>query len=204
MSVHLAPHLLVLLPLLLVPLVHSQAGLSELPGIAAWQAAIQQHSLAEESLCLRRKEKCRVWPTWEAHQRAVLEAERRLGQSGDQGAGEETRGVERVNTQAKDAVKASIKKLLSKLSGKEAKKGNPKSKVETLLEAASQKKLKEHPREVSFLDKLLKTYSRDEREKALKSVGKDDSILRAFAARRQKKLRSMRRKKHQMLLFLRD
>ena len=100
---------------------------------------------------------------WEAHQRAVLEEERRLEQSGEQGAEEETRGVEKVNTQTKDAVKASIEKLLSKLSVKGTTKGSPKSKVETLLEAASQKKLQEHPREVSFFDKLPETYKKKEK-----------------------------------------
>ena len=89
MSVHLAPHLLVLLPLLIVPLVHTQAGLSQLPGIAAWQAAIQQHRLAEGKVVPKKEGDVPGLANWEAHQRAVLEAEERL----EQGTGEGAEGL---------------------------------------------------------------------------------------------------------------
>merc|ERR1711970_742486 len=97
MSVHLAPHLLVLLLVLPVPLVSSQA--IHLPGIAAWKEAIQQHSQAERKVDPRKEAgKVPGLADWEAHQRAVLEAERRLEQSGEVQKGEENKGEERVNT----------------------------------------------------------------------------------------------------------
>ena len=87
--------------------------------------------------------------------------------------------------------KSSIKKLLAILSGKDA--GNTsagkqlKSKVETLLEKSREKKIKEKPREESFLDKLINTYSKEERDSALESVGNDRDILQLLKGRYRKK-----------------
>merc|ERR1711970_1397080 len=83
MSVHLAPHLLVLLLVLPFHLACGQA--INVPGIDAWKAAIQQHSQAEAKLDSRKAGKVPGLLDWEAHQRAVLEAERRLEQSGREG-----------------------------------------------------------------------------------------------------------------------
>merc|ERR1712243_287257 len=82
--------------------------------------------------------------------------------------------------------KAAILKLISKLKVKNEAQKKTKSKVETLLEAAKVKKLKEKPREESFLDKLLDIYSKEEREQALESVGKDDIMLLRLENKRRK------------------
>jgi len=201
MSVHLAPHLLVLLLVLPFPLVCGQA--INVPGIDAWKAAIQQHSQAEAKLDPRKAGKVPGLLDWEAHQRAVLEAERRLEQSEEYQEGEEKKGEERVNTQQSltKNKKAAILKLISKLSEKKESPEKRKSKVETLLETAKVKKVKETPREESFLDKLLNIYSKEEREQALESVGKDDIMLLRLEKKRlqnQKSLkrRPLRRKSH--------
>merc|ERR1712243_502642 len=89
--------------------------------------------------------------------------------------------------------KAAILKLISKLKVKNEAQKKTKSKVETLLEAAKVKKLKEKPREESFLDKLLDIYSKEEREQALQSVGKDIMLLR-LENKRRKKQKSLRRR----------
>lgn len=194
MSVHLAPHLLVLLLVLPVPLVSGQA--VPLPGIDEWKKAIQQHSQAEGKVDPRKAGQVPGLADWEAHQRAVLEAERRLQQSGEDQEGEERIGVERVNTQKglSKNKKAAILKLISKLKVKNEAQKETKSKVETLLEAAKVKKLKEKPREESFLDKLLDIYSKEEREQALQSVGKDDIMLLRLENKRRKKQKSLRRR----------
>merc|ERR1712055_393282 len=101
MSVHLAPHLLVLLFVLPFPLVCGQA--INVPGIDAWKTAIQQHSQAEAKLDPRKAGKVPGLVDWEAHQRAVLEAERRLEQSEEEEEEEEEKGEERVNTQKKSS-----------------------------------------------------------------------------------------------------
>ena len=62
---------------------HSQAGLPDLPGIEAWQAAIHQHAQAEGRIVPKKEGEVPGLAEWEAHQRAVLEAERRLEQSGE-------------------------------------------------------------------------------------------------------------------------
>merc|ERR1711887_58650 len=190
MSVHLAPHLLVL-P---VPLVSSQA--IHLPGIAAWKEAIQQHSQAERKVDPRKAGKVPGMADWEAHQRAVLEAERRLEQSGEVQKGEENKGEERVNTRRGPTKnkKAALLKLISKLSDKKEFQEKTKSKVETLLEAAKVKKVKETQREESFLDKLLDIYSKEEREQALQSVGKDDIMLLRLENKRRKKQKTLKRR----------
>merc|ERR1739838_1080813 len=162
---------------------------------------------------------------WEAHQRAVLEAERKLNQSLEQGTGGERK--EKVNTKIssskskpgvpgglKDVLKASINRLLSKISEKDTKKDRVKSKVETLLEESRKTKIKEQHKEESFLDKLIETYSTKERENALKSVGNDDYILRLLEGRRNEKIinellsrersRTFRRKKNEERLSLLD
>merc|ERR1711887_108071 len=190
MSVHLAPHLLVL-P---VPLVSNQA--IHLPGIAAWKEAIQQHSQAERKVDPRKAGKVPGLADWEAHQRAVLEAERRLEQSGEVQKGEENKGEERVNTRRGPTKnkKAALLKLISKLSDKKEFQEKTKSKVETLLETAKVKKVKETPREESFLDKLLNIYSKEEREQALESVGKDDIMLLRLEKKRLKNQKSLKRR----------
>merc|ERR1712002_343647 len=194
MSVHLAPHLLVLLLALPVPLVSSQA--IHLPGIAAWKEAIQQHSQAEGRVDPRKAGKVPGLADWEAHQRAVLEAERRLEQSGEVQKGEEKKGEERVNTRKglTKNKKAVILKLISKLSDKKEFQEKTKTKVETLLEAAKVKKVKETPIEESFLDKLLDIYSKEEREQALQSVGKDDIMLLRLENKRRKKRKTLKRR----------
>merc|ERR1711970_217961 len=194
MSVHLAPHLLVLLLVLPFPLVCGQA--INVPGIDAWKAAIQQHSQAEAKLDPRKAGKVPGLRDWEAHQRAVLEAERRLEQSEEYQEGEGKKGEERVNTQKSltKNKKAAILKLISKLSEKKESPEKRKSKVETLLETAKVKKVKETPREESFLDKLLNIYSKEEREQALESVGKDDIMLLRLEKKRLKNQKSLKRR----------
>merc|ERR1712013_593313 len=105
-------------------------------------------------------------------------------------------GVEKVNTQKSipKNKKAAILKLISKLKVKNEAQKETKSKVETLLEAAKVKKLKEKPREESFLDKLLDIYSKEEREQALQSVGKDDIMLFRLENKRRKKQKSLKRR----------
>merc|ERR1711970_633161 len=177
MSVHLAPHLLVLLLVLPFPLVCGQA--INVPGIDAWKAAIQQHSQAEAKLDPRKAGKVPGLLDWEAHQRAVLEAERRLEQSEEYQEGEEKKGEERVNTQKSltKNKKAAILKLISKLSEKKESPEKRKSKVETLLETAKVKKVKETPR-----------------EEALESVGKDDIMLLRLEKKRLKNQKSLKRR----------
>jgi len=191
MSVHLASHLLVLLLVLPVPLVTGQASI---PGIAAWKAAIQQHSLAEGQVVPQKAGAVPGLSGWEAHQRAVLEAEKRLLDGSNEDEGEENKREERVNTQEglKKNTKAAILKLISKLSEKQEVPKKSKSKVETLLEEAKVKKIKEEPKDESFLDKLLEIYSPEEREKALQSVGKDDLLLRRLENKRKKKLEKLK------------
>jgi len=244
MQVLLLSHLLCL-----TSLVHSQAGLSELPGIAAWRAAIQQHAQAERKVVPKKEGDVPGLASWEAHQRAVLEAEKRLEQSGELGTlGEEGRKEahqraikaaerkleekgkqnkmennkekekEKANTRTsssqgkpgvaegfKDIIKSSINKLLSKLSGKNADKGSAgkqlQSKVEALLERSRETKIKEQPIEESFLDKLIKTYSNEERENALRSVGNDEDITQQYKRKysRNNKIdrqRALRQKKY--------
>ena len=74
---------LLLFCLFILPHSHSQAGLSDLPGIEAWQAAIHQHAQAEGRIVPKKEGEVPGLADWEAHQRAVLEAERRLEQSGE-------------------------------------------------------------------------------------------------------------------------
>merc|ERR1739847_253029 len=104
------------------------------PGIDARKAAIQQHSQAEAKLDPRKAGKVPGLLDWEAHQRVVLEAERRLEQSEEYQEGEEKKGEERVNTQKSltKNKKAAILKLISKLSEKKESPEKRKSKVETL------------------------------------------------------------------------
>merc|ERR1711955_194676 len=99
-----------------------------------------------------------------------------------------------LNTQEglKKNTKAAILKLISKLSEKQEVPKKSKSKVETLLEEAKVKKIKEEPKDESFLDKLLEIYSPEEREKALQSVGKDDLLLRRLENKRKKKLEKLK------------
>jgi len=126
MSVHLAPHLLVLLLLLPVHLVSCQS--IHLPGIDEWKQAIQQLS----------------------------QVEGRIEHSGEDKTGEENKREERVNTQKglnKDN-KAAILKLISKLS--EEKPIKTKSKVETLLEEARVKKVVEKSFLDQLLEKYSK------------------------------------------------
>merc|ERR1712243_86984 len=96
-----------------------------------------------------------------------------------------------LNTQEglKKNTKAAILKLISKLSEKQEVPKKSKSKVETLLEEAKVMKIKEEPKDESFLDKLLEIYSPEEREKALQSVGKDDPLLRRLKIRERRSLR---------------
>jgi F0F1-type ATP synthase epsilon subunit len=218
---------LLLLCVCILPPSHSQAGLPDLPGIEAWQAAIHQHAQAEGRIVPRKEGEVSGLVGWEAQQRAVLEAERRLEQSGEVGTGgksekditgkrsnievsknlqqvKKTLGPVKVNEKGSssprisgvaggfaDIVKSSINKLLAKLSGKDA--GNTsagkqlKSKVETLLEKSREKKIKEQQREESFLDKLINTYSKEERDSALESVGDDRDILQLFKERYREK-----------------
>jgi len=164
MSVHLAPHLLVLLLLLPVHLVSCQS--IHLPGIDEWKQAIQQLS----------------------------QVEGRIEHSGEDKTGEENKREERVNTQKglnKDN-KAAILKLISKLS--EEKPIKTKSKVETLLEEARVKKVNEKSREQSFLDKLLEKYSKEEREKALTSFDNDGIILQRLENKRRKEQKILKRR----------
>ena len=73
------------------------------------------------------------------------------------------------------------------------------------MEESRENKIKQEPREESFLDKLIKTYSAEERENALRSVGNDDDILQLFKGQNSKKyssnnkdrLRAYRQKKYQ-------
>jgi hypothetical protein len=213
---------LLLLCLCILPPSHSQAGLSDLPGIEAWQAAIHQHAQAEGRIVHKKEGEVPGLADWEDQQRAVLQAERRLEQSGEVGTEGKTGKVipEKMTkievskelqqvTQTlgpgkaspsksgvaggfADIVKSSINKLLAKLSGKDA--GNTsagkqlKSKVETLLEKSCERKTKEQPRAESFLDKLINTYSKDERDSAMETVGDDRDILHLFKGRYRKQI----------------
>merc|ERR1719309_323570 len=96
MSVHTAPSLLVLLLLSLCKNIHSQ----QLPGIDAWQAAIQQHSLAQGQVRPVDSSRGDVpgLAAWKAHQRAVLDHERRLEQAKQNGVGEKIVEGESVDT----------------------------------------------------------------------------------------------------------
>jgi len=204
MSVHTAPSLLVLLLLSLCKNIHSQ----QLPGIDAWQAAIQQHSLAQGQVQPVDSSQGEVpgLAAWKAHQRAVLDHERRLEQAKQNGVGEkivegeivDTKKSKEVSAKKKDfneAIKASIKKLVSKLSGEKVESSKTKSDIEKLLEKSKQKSIKEEEREESFLDKLLQIYSEEERAKALEQAGKPDPIIESLERRRRKKLKELRRKK---------
>merc|ERR1711970_1646911 len=175
----LAPHLLVLLLVLPVPLVSSQA--IHLSGIAAWKEAIQQHSQAEGRVDTRKGRNLPGLTDREDHQRLVLEAERKLQQSGEDQEGEEKKGKERVNTQKglTKNKKSALLKLISKLSKKSETTEKTKSKVETLLE--------------------------EEREQALQSDDEDNIILLRLKNKRRKKQislkrRPLRRKSHIVVL----
>merc|ERR1719369_1688125 len=85
-----------LFSLCLLTSVHGQAGLSQLPGIDAWQAAIQQHVLAEGKVVPKKEGEVPGLANWEQHQRAVIEAEKRLQQNERQGTGEENKEEEKV------------------------------------------------------------------------------------------------------------
>merc|ERR1711887_343788 len=92
----------------------------QLPGIVAWQEAIQRHSQAEERVDPRKGRKVPGLTDGEDHQRLVLENERKLQQSGVDQEGEEKKGEERVDTHKglSKNKKTAILKLISKLSEK--------------------------------------------------------------------------------------
>jgi len=195
-----------------ISLVASQEGLEGVPGIAEWKEAIQQHRLAEGKVTPKKTEEAPGLPDWEAHQKAVLEAERKLQQSGEvvtgkqmdkdktekpttttvKNIGEKTKMNEKSTRKAAvaegftDIVKSSIKKLLAKLSGKDTGKKSAgkelKSAVESLLDNTRDEKIRQGDRQYSFLDKLIDNYGKEE-----KPTENNRDILKLFKRKYKKK-----------------
>merc|ERR1712106_387403 len=186
--------------LLLLPLGHGQQAV---PGLDAWQAAIQQHAEAEGKVGPQKEGKVPGLASWESHQKAILEAEKKLENSG---GGKEIKAKSVSTSSVKslkqnqeeknskpsskksgvaggftDVVKSSINKLLAKLSGKDTSKASAgtqlKSEVESLLEKSRDTKIEQGAREYSFLDKLIDSYSKEDRESSLRSVGQERDVL---------------------------
>merc|ERR1712106_550870 len=186
--------------LLLLPFGHGQQAV---PGLDAWQAAIQKHAEAEGKVGPQKEGKVPGLTSWESHQKAILEAEKKLENSG---GGKEIKAKsvsissvkslkqnqEQKNSKPSskksgvaggftDIVKSSINKLLAKLSGKDTSKASAgtqlKSEVESLLEKSRDTKIEQGAREHSFLDKLIDSYSKEERESSLRSVGQERDVL---------------------------
>jgi len=207
---------------ILVYLLHSvdsQAGLAEVPGIDDWKEAIQQHRLAEGKVGA-----AAGLPDWEAHQKAVLEAEKKLQESGEVVTGKqgekdkvikisdnvgkniEENEKKREKSSKKpsvaggftDIVKSSIKKLLAKLSGKDTSKTSAgkelQTRVETLLEKTREEKIQQGNREYSYLDKLVDEYGKEK-----ESPASERDILQLFK-RKYKNKKSSRYRNRQRAL----
>ena len=198
------------LPIILscLSLVASQAGLEDVPGIDAWKEALQEHRLAEGKVAPKKAEEAPGLPNWEAHQKAVLEAEKKLQESGEVGKGKDktdkqiTTTVKNIEGKAKnnkkntrkaavaegftDIVKSSIKKLLAKLSGKDTGKKSAgkelKSKVESLLDNTRDEKIRLGDRQYSYLDKLIDKYGKEDRP-----TQNNRDILKLFKRKYKKK-----------------
>jgi len=137
---------------------------------------------------------------------------------------------ENVDKDFKQAVKESVNRLLAKLSGKHstdtgdkrnksvsrllskltekpsASKGKSKTPIEKLLEQQRKEIKQETSRAESFLDKLLASYTDEEREESLKIAGKSDPTLELLEERRIRKLRNQikERKAQRILSLLND